>query len=88
MHILSPYPAHRSAVTDAAKLATSGFDARKGIVIYGYDYEGWPMDPAIEAYELLAGHRVRLGPRRTAGFSGLVHPVHKAGRVFAWEVLS
>src|SRR5262245_58548812 len=30
-HILSPYPANRSAVTDCAKLINSGFDARKAM---------------------------------------------------------
>ena len=53
MHILSPYPAHRSALTDAGKLYESALPGRKGIVIYGYDYDQWPMDPAIEAFETL-----------------------------------
>lgn len=86
MHILSPYPAHRSAVTDTTKLLNSGFTGRKGIVIYGFDYPLWPMDPAIESFELLASARVRLGPRETAGFDNLVHPIHQRGRVFGWEV--
>ena len=35
MHILSPYPAHRSAVTDCIKLRDSAFAGRKAIMIYG-----------------------------------------------------
>lgn len=87
MHILSPYPAHRSAVTDCAKLARSGFSQRKAIVIFGYDYEHWGMDPAIAAFEVLAQQTVALRPVPPAKFQGLVHPVHRAGRVFGWEVL-
>lgn len=86
MHILSPYPAHRSALTDTSKLATSSFEGRRAILIYGYDYDKWPLDPAIEAFETLARLRVTLGPRHTAEFGDLVHPIHRGGRVFAWEV--
>lgn len=86
MHILSPYPSHRSALTDCAKLAESGFEGRKGIVIFGYDYDGWPMDPAVDAFEALARRRVALGTAVSAAFDGLVHPVHQAGRVFGWEI--
>jgi hypothetical protein len=86
MHILSPYPAHRSALTDVAKLAASGFGVPLAILIYGYDYPDWPMDPAIEAFETLAASKGEIGTRVTATFEGLVHPVHQRGRVFAWEV--
>jgi hypothetical protein len=86
MHILSPYPAHRSALTDCAKLATSGFDARKGIVIYGFEHEEWPLAPAIDAFETLARAKWELGPRHEARLEGLVHPVHASGAVFGWEL--
>jgi hypothetical protein len=56
--------------------------------IYGYDSDLWPMDPVIDAFEALATVRARLGPRRTASFNGLIHPVHRQGRVFAWELAS
>jgi hypothetical protein len=88
MHILSPYPAHRSALTDCGKLAGSGLPGRKAIMIFGYDYDGWTMDPAIEAFETLAWEHVALGGRHEAAYSQLVHPVHKHGRVFAWEMAS
>jgi hypothetical protein len=86
MHLLSPYPAHRSAVTDCSKLLGSGLPGRKAIVIIGYDYEGWPMDPAVSAFEVLASRHVLLSAATPARFSGLVHPVHRQGRVFAWEI--
>lgn len=87
MHILSPYPAHRSALTDCVKLLDSGFACRKGLVIFGYDYPGWPMDPAIEAFQSLASRTVTLGDVASASFDQLIHPVHVAGRVFGWELL-
>ena len=34
--ILSPYPDDRSAVTDCAKLARSGFAGRRALLIYGF----------------------------------------------------
>lgn len=86
MHILSPYPAHRSALTDCSKLMRSGPAVRRAIVIYGFDHGDFPMDPAIEAFEVLARARVSLGPRLVAGFQDLVHPVHRQGRVFGWEI--
>src|SRR5215469_13349401 len=60
MHILSPYPEHHSAVTDCTKLVASQLGTHKAIVIYGYDYPGWPMDPAIEAFQVLASQEVML----------------------------
>ena len=86
MHILSPYSAHRSALTDCLKLAQSGLGRRKAILIYGYDAQEWPLGPAIDAFETLARAKASLGPRRSAVFSGLVHPVHSSGEVFAWEL--
>ena len=38
MHILSPYPNNRSALTDCVKLLESGLPGRKAVVIYGFDY--------------------------------------------------
>ena len=86
MHLLSPYPAHRSALTDCEKLAASRLAHRKAILIYGYDADAWPLEPAIDAFEALARARVPLGKRVSADFHGLVHPVHSSGGVFAWEL--
>jgi hypothetical protein len=86
MHILSPYAKDRSALTDCRKLVDSGLPGRKSVVIYGFDYPGLPMDPAIEAFELLARTTCKLSVRAVASYTDLVHPVHGAGRVFGWEV--
>jgi hypothetical protein len=87
MHILSPYPAHRSALTDIDKLATSGFNCRMAILIYGYDYPEWTMSPTIEAFEALAGRGPpHLSHRCSSSFDGLVHPIHRSGQVVTWEI--
>jgi hypothetical protein len=87
MHILSPYPAHRSALTDCEKLVRSSLGQSKAILIYGYDAADWPLEPAIRAFEALASSRVHLGARCVAKFRELIHPVHSSGAVFAWQVL-
>ncbi len=87
MHILSPYPQHRSALTDCQKLRQSGFDGRKAVLIIGYEGAGWPLEPAIDAFEVIAACHGSLGPRSSALFSGLCHPVHTSGEVFIWELI-
>ncbi len=88
MHVLSPYPAHRSALTDCDKLVHSDIAPRKAVVIYGYETDQWPLDAAVHAFEALARARVHLGPRCGAAFDGLVHPIHCSGTVFGWEILA
>lgn len=85
--ILSPYPNHRSALTDCRKLIESDLPGRKAVVIYGFDYPQLPMDPAIEAFQVLARQWVGLGFRAVGSYQDLVHPVHTEGRVFGWEIL-
>ena len=45
------------------------------------------MDPAIEAFELLASRWVRLIARGVGSYKNLVHPVHREGCVFGWEII-
>jgi len=86
MHVLSPYPEHRSALTDCFKLANSSLGVRKAILVYGFESERWSLGPIINSFEALASRTVRLGRRAEAAFSGLVHPIHDRGAVFVWEV--
>ncbi len=86
MHILSPYERHRSALTDCAKLAGSQLAMHKAILIYGFEHQEWPLEPAIQAFETLACARFHIGQRYEATFDDLVHTVHKEGKVFAWQV--
>jgi len=88
MHILSPYPEHRSALTDLDKLLGWADAKRKAILIYGFEHQRWPLEPAVSAFEVLARSRSHLGGRYQCVFSGLIHPVHSRGAVVAWEVLS
>lgn len=83
--VLSPYEADRSALTDAVKLAHSRFPCTKAVLIYGFEYPDRSLDPCIDAFETLARKR-RAGARLASDSVALVHPVHKVGRVFAWEI--
>jgi hypothetical protein len=56
------------------------------VLIYGFEYEGWPLRPVIDAFECLAHREAQLGERASASFADLVHPVHRSGAVFGWEV--
>ena len=86
MHILSPHPEHRSALTDLDKLLSWEGPRHKAILIYGFDHKRWPLEPAVQAFEVLARSRSRLSDRNYCAFSGLVHPVHSSGAVVAWEI--
>ena len=84
MHVLSPYPQHRSALTDCVKLSNSGISDGKAVVIIGYTYDDMPLEPAIHAFEILASDKI--GGRAEAAFSGLCHRVHCSGKVIAWPI--
>jgi hypothetical protein len=86
MHILSPYAQHRSALTDCTKLLTSGFTCRMAICIFAYEAPNWPTALVIEAFEVLASQQEKLGPRIESDVIRLIHPVHQAAQVFAWEL--
>ena len=83
MHILSPYPQQRSALTDIKKLNESRFDGYKAIMIYGYDYDNFPTLDMIECFENLAKDKLQY-PRINFNFKGLIHSIHKNGNVYAW----
>jgi hypothetical protein len=66
----------------------SGFSGVPTILIYGYEYEGYPLEPVVDAFECLASKTAHLSKRYMAAFSDLIHPVHRAGAVYAWTVRS
>ncbi len=84
--ILSPYDVDHSALSDCTKLASTALAPRQAILVYGFEDERRPLEGIIAAFETLAGSRVRLGPRLSSSLGTLVHPVHRSGQVFAWEV--
>jgi hypothetical protein len=85
--VLSPFDTDRSAVADCAKLIATTGPERKAILIYGFDAPQRPVEVIIDAFEVLACRLVKLGPRWMAGFTDLVHPVHRQGAVYGWEVM-
>jgi hypothetical protein len=84
MHILSPYPQHRSAVTDCDKLLASGFLTSKAILIFCYESQDWPIEPAIMAFEALASRKCQPQSRFVSPFLDLLHPFHRSGAVWGW----
>ena len=83
-HILSPYPEDKSALTDIDKLRNSAFEGAKAILIYGFDYDAFPLEMVINAFEQLAGSKIQ--ERYAGSFAGLVHPYHQRGTVYGWLV--
>jgi hypothetical protein len=58
----------------------------KVIMLLAYEYERWPMEPAIRAFEVLAADLIDLCERHETAFDELVQPVHTRGAVVAWQV--
>ena len=85
--VLSPFDSDRSAVADCRKLISSSPDTGKALLIYGFNAPGKPVEQLIEAFEAVARLWVELGRRHASAFGDLVHPVHRDGAVFAWEVV-
>lgn len=77
---------HRSAVRECLELANSSLGENKALLIYGFEHEHWPLDPAIDAFEKFAQKSVPLGSRHVGDFDGLMHPIYSLGRVFSWAL--
>lgn len=87
---LHPYAGHVSSLGDAMKLSASDLTPNKAIIIFGYEHSPpiIPLDPVIQAFELLATSLLgfQLSSRIERRLGPLVHPVHQIGRVFAWQL--
>ena len=86
MHIFSPYENQNSALTDGLKLLKSGFDGEKSIIIYGYDYDDFPIEKTISLFEKTTKDFFNISERYSASFEKLVHPVHTRGSVYGWLI--
>lgn len=90
-NILHPYPGNTSSLGDCMKLLNPNISERKAVVIFGFEHASprTPLDPAIDAFELLAIHilRLKMSRRCEERRNNLVHPVHQVLRVFGWQVL-
>lgn len=85
--LISPFRQDRSALADGIKLAVSGFEPRKAVLVYGFDDDERPLADAVDALEVLLNSKVRTSSRCESEYRGLRHPVFSSGRVVAWEVL-
>ena len=80
--LLSPYEGDGSVLGDIKKLKNSGFEGEKVILIYGYDYDEAPMDIIVGCYELIADkYFCKFKETYEQSFDGLIHPIHKRGKV-------
>jgi hypothetical protein len=96
-NIIHPYFGTVSSVGDVIKLLRSGFLERKAIVLMGYKHIPHVIDlePILLTFELIIQHvvggekfSIKLGPRTSAEFGPLIHPVHQQGIVIGWEVFA
>jgi hypothetical protein len=90
-NVLHPYPGNVSSIGDCIKLLKSGFSERKAVIVFGYEHSRPQIDitAAIESFEVVTERVVgiELSERYQREFGPLIHPVHKQGKVFAWEIL-
>jgi hypothetical protein len=91
VNLLHPYAGNVSTIGDCWKLAGLKCGERKAVVVIGYEHTPPKIDltPLVESFEVIAERiaRIRLSARVETRRDGLVHPVHQAVRVFAWEVI-
>jgi len=90
VNLLHPYPGNVSTIGDCYKLALLECPERKAVVVIGYEHDPCKIDlePLIASFEVIAksSKKFELSPRIERRRRGLVHPVHQALGVFAWEV--
>ena len=64
---------------------------RKAVIVIGYEHNPPLVDlsPLVESFEVIAAQvmALKLSERLETRRDGLIHPVHQAVRVFAWELL-
>jgi len=90
VNLLHPYPGNVSTISDCLKLLELNSEERKAVIVIGYEHVPAKINltPLVQSFEAIAHHvaRIRLSPRIELRREGLVHPVHQAARLFAWEV--
>ena len=91
VNLLHPYAGNVSTIGDCWKLAGLECGERKAVVVIGYEHTPPKIDLTrlVESFEVIAERvaRIKLSARVEIRRDGLVHPVHQAVRVFAWEVI-
>jgi len=91
VNLLHPYPGNVSTISDSLKLLELDSEERKAVIVIGYEHVPAKIDltPLVQSFETISAHvtHIRLSSRIELRQDGLVHPVHQAARLFAWEVL-
>jgi hypothetical protein len=91
VNLLHPYHGNVSTIGDSYKLAKLQVPERRAVAVIGYEHAPAKIDltPLIESFEAIAKHAAHIGlsSRVETRREGLIHPVHQAVRIFAWEVL-
>lgn len=89
VNLLHPYPGNISALGDCFKLYGYQGAERRAILVIGYEHVPPKIDlsPLIESFEIIAKNVLGmvLSPRIERYHDSLIHPVHQALRVYAWE---
>jgi len=90
VNMLHPYAGNVSLIGDAIKLSALDSYRSKGLFVIGYEHNPAriPLDPLIEAFELVARQvmRLALGERIDECREGLVHPEHQVLRCIGWQL--
>jgi hypothetical protein len=91
VNLLHPYAGNVSSIGDCLKLKQLPGKERKSVAVIGYEHAPpkISLSPLVESFEAICDKviGIRLSKREENYRSGLVHRVHQAVRVFAWEVL-
>jgi hypothetical protein len=92
VNLLHPYAGNISTIGDCFKLLNLQSNERLAVVVIGYEHipPKINLNTLIKAFEVIARYvsDIRLSPRIERRRDGLVHPVHQAVRIFAWEVVN
>lgn len=90
VNLLHPYPGNVSVIGDCYKLAEHNGAERRAALVIGYEHvpPKISLSPLVDAFEAIVRNATRLeiSARTEVRREGLVHPVHQALRLFAWEV--
>ena len=91
VNLLHPYPGNVSTIGDCYKLTNYTGPERRAVVVIGYEHTPPKIDliPLVNAFEAIArqAQRFNLSERVEIRRERLIHPVHRALRLFAWEVV-
>jgi len=90
VNLLHPYPGNVSSIGDCLKLLQWTGREQRAVIVIGYEHIPQRIDltPLVKSFELIAEHvmDIHLSARVECRREGLIHPVHQALRLFAWQV--